>query len=286
MNNNFPKVRLWVIVVIVIALFVIVGTTIGGRDGASAPENLVAKVARPFQTIFYKSTGAISSKLRPVRSIFSVYKENELLKQELLETRSELIKQTMLREEFEDLKKLRKAQNYIIRNSIPKNMTAEVISRDPSNFYSMFVINAGEDDGIVSNSVVFDGNGLIGQVYEAGDDWAKVLCVVDSKASVSFQILDSNRKFSGVVSGVGKDYLEGYFYDENAEAIVGDKIMTSGVGLYPRGIIVGTITEVNNDGKTLLPTLKVKPFVDFKKVNRVMVVPPFKVFEEKEDDEG
>ncbi len=285
MRKESPRIKSWVIVVSVIVLFIIAGFTMDGRKNMPAPESFMGKVIRPFQTVLYKSTSAVSQKLRPVRDLFSLYKENKMLKEELLVTRKELIHQTMLREEFEDLKKLRKALNYSIRNSLSKSVTAEVIGRNPSNFYNMFVINVGQNKGIVKNSMVYNGSGLIGQVYESGDDWSKVLSISDSKGAVSFQILDSKRKFNGIVKGNGGENLEGYFYDEKAVAMIGDKIMTSGVGIYPRGVIIGTVVDVNNDDKTLLPTIKVKPYVNFNKVNRVMVIPPVKEFKEEKQNE-
>ncbi|PID82743.1 MAG: rod shape-determining protein MreC [Clostridiales bacterium] len=285
MRNRHRKIEPWMIVVLVIFLLLFALINISGRGKVSLVENAFGSLMKPIQSVLYKGSNAISNTFRPIRNVFSLDKENQELKNEVLKLKKELISKTMLKEELEELKRLRKAQNYTIKNSINNNITAEIISRDADNFYGMFVINVGYNKGIVKNSMVFNENGLIGQVFESGSGWAKVISIIDSNCSLSFQIVDSKRKYNGVINGVGKDYLEGYFYDETVKASVGDKIMTSGVGIYPKGVVIGVITEINTDNKGLLTKLKVKPFVDFKKINRVIVVPPQDTFKDKKKNE-
>ncbi len=280
MNKETPKLKSWILVLILVLILVVVAITAGGRESISVIENTLGNVIRPFQEKLTEVSYFFSEKTYPIRHVFNLSEENAKLKEELLETRKELIEQTMLKEELQDLKRLRKANNYSKRYSYDNAVAAEIVSRDPGNFYSMFVVNAGSSKGVVKNSMVFDANGLIGQVFECGEDWAKVLTITDSKGGVSFQILDSERNYNGVVNGNGTDELSGFLYDDEAEAEVGDKLITSGVGVYPRGVVIGEISSISEEKSSLLPEITVIPYVDFKKINRVLIIPPYDEYEE------
>ncbi len=280
MNKETPKLKSWMLVIILVLTLVVIGITAGGRTSISYVENALGNILSPVQKNLTAISYYFSEKTYPIRHVFALSEENEKLKEELLATRKELIAQTMLKEELEDLKTLRKANNYSRRYSYDNAVVAEIVSRDPNNFYSMFVVNAGLSKGIVKNSMVFDANGLIGQVYECGDDWAKVLTITDSKGGVSFRVLDSEKDYNGVVYGTGESELEGFLYDYDSEVKVGDKLITSGVGVYPRGVVIGEVSEIKDISVGLLPELKVTPYVNFKRINRVSIIPPYNQFEE------
>lgn len=284
MNNEPSKIKTWILIVLSLLMIIVIGLTVGGREKVSSLENFIGNVVRPVQGTITKISYYISEQTYPIRHVFKLSEENAKLKEELMHVRGQLIQQTILQEEYKDLKALRRAQNYARRNSLENNISAEVIARDVGNFYTMFTVNAGLEKGVRKNSMVYDSNGFIGQVYECGKDWAKVITIIHSSGSVSFKILDAFRTHEGVVSGKGVDELSGYLFDEDSDIRVGDKIMTTGVGIYPRGVVIGTVTEVNKDGKTLLPRIKVEPAVNFKRINRVQIIPPFDIYKDEQDE--
>ncbi len=281
MNRESPKIKSWMLVLVLVFTFLVIGITIGGRDSISFFENSLGNIARPAQKFLTDVSYFFSEISYPIRKVFVLSEENARLKEELISTRQQLIDQIMLKEEFADLKELRKANNYTRRNSYDNAVAAEVVARDSGNFYSLFVVNAGLSKGIVKNSMVFDANGLIGQVYEVGQDWAKVLTITDSNGGVSFKVLDSSEKYEGVIKGTGEEFLEGFLYDVNSKVEIGDVIITSGVGVYPSGVVIGEITEVSDLTSTLLINIKVKPYVDFKRINRVLILPPQNEFDKE-----
>ncbi|MDO4772070.1 MAG: rod shape-determining protein MreC [Bacillota bacterium] len=287
MNKETPKLKSWMLIIILVLTLLVISITAGGREGISFVENTLGNLFGPVQKSLTSMSYFFSEKTYPIRHMFKLSEENARLKEELLETRKELIAQTMLKEELQDLKTLRKANNYTRRYSYDNGIVAEIVSRDPGNFYSMFVVNAGTSKGIIKNSMVFDANGLIGQVYECGEDWSKVLTITDSKGGVSFRVLDSEKDYNGVVYGTGESELEGFLYDFESKIAVGDKIITSGVGVYPRGVVIGEVSEVKDLNASLLPEIKVKPYVNFKRINRVLIIPPYNEYEEgPESNEG
>ncbi len=278
--NNRPIIRNWIIVITVILLLITIGVTVNGRGQITAAENLIGKIVRPIQGALTNLSNGIAESTYPIRNIFNLARENEALKEDLLAVQRQLIEQTLYREEYEDLKALRKALNYAYRNNLNNYVTADVIARDAGNWYDMFVVNVGSDDGVTERALVFNGSGLIGQVFELGENWAKVLTITDTRGAVSFRIADDVRNFDGVVSGRSTDELAGYLFDPDGEVKIGDQLITSGLGVYPKGIIIGRVTGVKTNDETLLKHITVAPSVDFKRIDRVFIIPEINVIEE------
>jgi len=268
-----PHLRNWLVVITVLLLVITIGVSVNGRERMTVVEDALGSVVRPIQKVLTQASNSISEFTYPARNLFRLSKENAALKTALLEAQRELIRQTMLQEEYNDLRELRKALNYAQRNDINNYLTANVVARDPGNWYGMFVIDAGLVEGVTESAMIFNGNGLIGQVFEVGEHWAKVITVIDNRGTVSFQILDDKRNFDGVVSGFSEDLLEGYLFDPEGEIFPGDQLITSGLGVYPNGVMIGEVTEVVEDKDTLLKTIRVKPNVDFKNIDRVFIIP-------------
>ncbi len=271
--KDHPLIRNWIIVIAVILLLLTMGLTIGGRSSLTFVENTVLTVIQPVQSFLSGITDDVLRFSYPLRNAFKNSEENDALRAALLKTQRELIEQTMLKAEYEDLKELRAALNYTQQNNISDYITADVIARDAENWYGMFAINVGASDGITENSMVFNGEGLIGQVFEVGEHRSNVLTISDARGSVSFKIVDPIRSFDGVVSGTAEDKLSGYLFDTDAEIFIGDQIITSGLGIYPKGIAIGKISAVYDNEDTLLKNIDITPAVDFKRIERVFVIP-------------
>ena len=83
-----------------------------------------------------------------------------------------------------------------------------------------------------------------------------------------------NKNFKGIITGSVSYELSGYLFDPLAEVIVGDKLLTSGLGIYPPGILIGEVIEVSRTTDQLLKTVTVEPSVNFKRLNKVLVYIP------------
>lgn len=107
--------------------------------------------------------------------------------------------------------------------------------------------------------------------------------MLDSKSAVSFKIVN-NTAAKGVIStstSAGKEkayeangYLNGYMFDSDYEVVQGDIIVTSGMGLYPEDIPIGEVEKVIDDKNKSLKSVVIKPYVNFKDVNDVMIIKP------------
>lgn len=270
---NIFKSKIMIVTVVAIILLVIIGITFGGRDNITTAEKMVGNTVTPVQKFFQLGGNFISDLLDPVLNVWKLDEENEELRSENVKLQNDIIKLKLRIQEFEDLSDLQKALNYAKSNGIEDYVTSNVIAKDPGNWFNIFTIDVGLKHGIKKNSTVMNGDGLIGLVYEVGDTWAKVITLIDNRSRVSFEILSETNNNIGLINGNGEALLEGYLFDHETTVSVGDQIITSGLGLYPKGILIGSIKEVQMKEDELLKSIVVEPSVNFKKLNRVFVIP-------------
>lgn len=279
MNLNV-KWRSWLTMAAAAVLIIVIGLTMGGRSRITFLENIIGAVITPVQLTLHSAGNTVGERLSPLVEVWSYEAKNAQLTAENEKLRKDLIKATLTSQELNTLTDLRASLNYAKAQGINNYITCDIIAKDPGNWYNLFVINAGSKQGILKNSTVLCGEGLVGLVYEVGDDWSKVISIIDNKSAVGFEIMDIQNNFDGRVAGNIDGSLKGYLYDPQAVVHTGQKIITSGLGIYPRGILIGEITEVIINKDNLLKEIVVKPEVNFLKLERVFVIPKTNSFVE------
>lgn len=271
--GNIFKSKVMIVTIVTIILLIIIGITFGGRDNITSGENLAGNILTPIQKFFYLGSDFISDFIHPVANVWKLDGQNKKLREENIKLQNQIIKLKLKVQEIDDLENLYNALNYAKEKNIENYVTCNVIAKDPGNWFNLFTIDAGLKDGITKNSTVMNGDGLIGLVYEVGDTWAKVITIIDNRSRVSFEILSDKNSNIGLINGSGDKNLKGYLFDTETKAEIGDYIVTSGLGLHPKGIIIGKIKDVIVKEDELLENIIVEPNVNFKKLDRVFVIP-------------
>jgi rod shape-determining protein MreC len=161
-------------------------------------------------------------------------------------------------------------------------LPVRVISRDPSNFTWDIGIDAGIDDGLQPGMPVIgsaEGAGaLAGTVVSAGSDTATVRFIIDTRSSVV--ALDQRSRALGLVRGQLGGQLVMVQVDITDDLAEGDPVVTAGLELsegtarspYPRGLLIGQVQAVQQDANALTQTGFVRPALDFRRLDRLMVV--------------
>lgn len=261
------------LIILLVSLIIIIGLTMGGREKIGAFENLIGKALTPIQTVFDSVSKMADSMFSPIFNIWQNKKTIEELELENNSLYKKIIDITLENNEYEELKELREVFNYLNDDYKDKILESKVIAKEPGNWYNMFTIDLGTKDGMTKNSIVINGDGLVGLVYEVGSTWSKVISAIDNKSSIGFEIVDTKRNYEGITDGGIDGTLKGTLFDPKCEVEIGDLVCTSGKGLYYEGIIIGTVEEILVDKDELLIRIIIKPYVNFKKLSRVLVIP-------------
>ena len=240
-----------------------------------APQaNIAGTVTAPFRALATKISGGISD-------FIGAYTKGEKLSLENAELESEIAE---LREKLADYEQISNENKFYkdyleIKDKNPSFQfaAATLISRDKEDPYKGFTINKGTVSGISENDPVITEAGLVGFISQAGLTTSKVVTVLSPELSAG--ALDNRTNDSGVLSGsvgLASDGKTRFFnLSRSCNIAVGDYVVTSGEGIFPSGLLIGTIQSIGSDKYNTSIYAEVKPFVDFDSINGVMVITEF-----------
>ena len=165
-----------------------------------------------------------------------------------------------------------------LQRTIPfESVPAPVIARDPTGVLHTVVLGIGTDDGVKVGHVVLSDQGLVGRVSEVGTNYSKVLLVTDSSSVVSALVQGS--RATGIVRGQFGDALIMDWPLQTEPVKEGDVVITAGLGigdelrsLYPKGLVIGTIAQVQTAQAAAYNRAIVTPAVDLRRLEHVLVV--------------
>ena len=198
--------------------------------------------------------------------------ENKELKKQVAKLETEIRETEELKKENSRLRSMLDMRERTIEY---ETETAEVIAKDAGNWFNSFTIDKGANDGIAPYAPVITDKGLVGYVSEAGASYAKVISFIDSTSSVASYVKRTGD--SAVVEGDLKLQEKGrcrmVYVNKNSVITVGDDLETSGMGgIYPRGLYIGKVLEISDDGTGLSQQAIIEPAVDFGSIREVFVI--------------
>lgn len=265
-----------IVSLIAIILIVIIGITNSERLKLTRIERFVGNVFSPIQKVVFSLGRNVSDFFVAIKDIFNLMEENEKLKLKISELEEE-------NRRYEDL--IGKSQYLINEKKLLDNtrynlISAQVVGKEPGNWFNRFTIDKGLKDGIekgytVIQAVEIDGEivqeGVVGRIVEVGDNWSKVISIIDENNNISFKVIRTQD--GGIISGSIDGNLSGYLFDSKADIMKGDKLFSSGLGgVYLEDLYIGEITNVIKEDDDLAKRIEVEPAVDFKKIYKVYVI--------------
>lgn len=274
MRFFFRSRQFKIIAAVFAALIVIAAVTaaVGGRMSPGA--NIFGTVTAPFRSLASKISGGISSFVEVYTEGEKLNIKNAELETEISELRKKLAdyEQAVSENEF--------YKNYLdIKDANPsfKFTTATLISRDKEDPYKGFIINKGSVNGVSAHDPVITDEGLVGYIGEVGLTTSKVVTVLSAELTAG--ALDNRTSDSGVLSGSAELASEGltkfYNLSRSCNIAVGDYVVTSGEGIFPKGLLIGTVQTIGSDKYNTSIYANVKPFADIDGIRGVMVITEF-----------
>ena len=203
----------------------------------------------------------------------SLRKENEEL-QAKVDTLTE--ENTQLVQDKEELTRLRELLSLDEQYDDYEKVGARVIAKESGNWFQLFTIDKGSSDGIQKDCNVISGGGLVGIVTEVGPNWATVRSIIDDNSNVSAMV--STTSDQCIIAGDLRLIDEGSLNlvkltDSDNKVHVGDKVVTSYISeKFLPGILIGYISELNNDSNNLTKSGYITPVVDFRHLQEVLVI--------------
>lgn len=240
----------------------------GNSESASVAEGMAKETWAPISAIgdFFGNIFDFSTKK-------GLQREIDELNKELAEVKTKSAISSDVVAENEKLRGLLDLQKSYSDEWV--TVAAEVTGREADNWYEKLTINKGSKDGIAENMAVVDQDGLVGKIVNVTDDHSDVLLIIDAGNGLGGMMTESS--IQGVISGIGggKGLLTMTKLPYNADIQLNDVVVTSGVGgVFPGGILIGTVAKVNSSSDGLSKEAIIKPFCDFDDLQFVLVVRP------------
>lgn len=250
---------------------------------SQAQSGPVASIQRALATVAAPIEEGAGRALKPARDLvnwvgdtFSAQGENDDLEQELAATREQLARAEGAVEENEELR-AQLGLDAAGELGEYEPVTARVIARSSSAWYSTVQIDQGSSAGLAENDAVRTGDGLIGRIDKVSSGTATVSLITDHRNAVTAEVIPDGT-WGVVEAEVGDPEELTLDFIENEEPVEENLILvTAGVedgkfsSYYPPGIEIGRITD-SSPGQGEYQEVTVEPFADIRDIQYVEVL--------------
>jgi rod shape-determining protein MreC len=229
------------------------------------------RVARPFQDAAGWTGDLIHAKSENAR----LKKENQALR---LEAARNGAAQSMVVD-------LARQLHYLDAPSFPKDYRAvsAAVLTNPTTFDQSITVNAGSNQGVAVEDVVVSAGALVGQVTKVYGNVSRVMLISDPSSAVR-AVDKRNLSTVGMLErGSGADSLALNRVGKDKRVEVGDTIITAGSpggsdlpSIFPRYILIGTVTSWNQQDTDIYKHIQVQPFANLSSLQSVLVLVPKK----------
>lgn len=224
----------------------------------------------PIQRTIYNTGNYFKETSYAVTEYKRILEENRKLKNENVKLDMAIEFNKTLAEENKRLQELLKMKETVALDL----KVAKVNFRSPSNLYERFYINLGIKDGMQKNMIVLAGKTLIGKIGKVYEDYSLVDMVTGENFNLS--VLTESQMLGiakGSDEGTGELYFEPNTFENTLQ--LGEKVYTSGISeIYPKGLYVGYISEIDQDESQIFRSIKIKTDLDILNLNEVLVIVP------------
>ncbi|PVY44056.1 rod shape-determining protein MreC [Pontibacter virosus] len=148
-----------------------------------------------------------------------------------------------------------------------------VINNSIRRTNNYLTLAAGSLDGVKPGMGVISPNGAVGRVKTVSRHYATVTSLLHSQMLISAKIKKDNT--FGTIKWTGGDYRTALldYIPLHVKPEPGDTVVTSGFNtVFPEGIMIGTISEVERELDKSFYTIRVQLSVDFAQLSYVYVV--------------
>jgi rod shape-determining protein MreC len=212
--------------------------------------------------------GEAANALVPRRELL---RQNEALRRENQELRLQVSRAGDSARENDRLRQLFGWQ----RQQAWKLKLANVILRDPANWWRTVQIDRGSLDGVRTNMAVLTTDGaLVGRVVSVGLTHSQVVLLGDPNCKVAARV-ESETPYTGVIGPSGpldSEFVDLGYLSKNAALKPGQRVMTSGDGgVFPANILIGQVVDSHSVEYGLAEVARVKLAANLSALEEVWV---------------
>ena len=259
------RLKVGLVFILLIVIFLVLNLTGFSKE----VKNFFYLISSPVQKTFWQAGEQISDFWQGLFEINVLQKEITELSLENQRLLSENVGLKVLKEENETLRQalgigLEKDFQIIFCQNISKDI-----------FQDSILIDKGAEKGVLKGMpVITSQKALIGRIGEVYKDFSEVILITNKESSFDAKIFE--RDVSGVVKGRGDSKLELTLISKDKEISQGDFVVTAVFGgIFPKGLLVGSIQEIEKLDIEPFQVAEINPSVDFKKLDNLFIIIDF-----------
>ena len=245
-------------------------STLGSQRFGSL-HKLVIETVGPVQKLFAAGGASIGNFKREyldiLQDVIKVREENKRLLKQLQETEAILNRSREAMATYASLRRLLEFKNNLARPSVG----ATVIGKDPSTWFRSVIIDQGANRGIVKGNAVVNSDGVVGQIFTASPNYAKVLLAIAPSSAIDVMLQQS--RVRGMLKGNGTLTYRLEYILKTVEVAEGEHVVTAGYGgVFPTGVPVGVVSRIVRKPRGMFHEIEVTPSVDYQKLEHLTVI--------------
>lgn len=277
-RKNYTS-RFLIAIVVVVVLCVLSAVYSGVTGNASPVTTLVSMVTSPLQKLGSGIGGFFGKGRMYFVEVDEMKAENEQLRQQVREMEQQVRDAKLALEEND---RLRQQIGAAPRQRDMTFATAEVIGRNPGEWAVTLTLDKGSSHGIEVNDLVTTESGMVGYVSQVAPNNCEVTTVIDIEMRCG--ALVTRTREAAIAEGnydlMNEGNLRLSYLKEDADVVIGDTIETSGRGgVFPKGVMIGTVESVVPEENGISYYAVVKPFVDAETVTNVSIITDYTITE-------
>lgn len=275
------KSRFFLISLALSLLLSIVPGVLCAMGQGSYVRSAIVTAATPFRWAFTKVGEGLSGFSMYFRTLEDLREENEALRAELDGYKNLVYDAELIGEENKFLNSFLGIKEEHVDFMFED---ATVVGRESTNYRTVYTLSKGTLHGIEVNMPIITEEGLVGHITEVGATWSKAVLLTETASAVGAYIERSG--VLGVVEGTYELRAEGacrmVYIEPDSDIRVGDKVLSSGIGeVYPRGIVIGKVTEITVDENTRTLAALIEPEADLDSISKLMIITEYRIVSER-----
>jgi len=258
------------LIVLILLALPIIAINLEKRDPGALRwyDRPMAYFISPLQNGFANFSTGVTNTASYYLNLLNIKKENRELKDLVEKMKIQLNAVEEVKAENARLEKLL----FFHQIAPPQLVAGQVIATDLfSPEYSTLKINRGSRDGIRKGMGAITPDGVVGYVLNTQNSYATILTLTDRFARIDAMVQRTRAR--GVAEGLGKDAIKLKYLQRSDDVQPGDAVITGGQdGVFPKGLLIGTVTRVTKPKFGVTQNVELKPTMDVSRVEELLII--------------
>ncbi len=224
--------------------------------------------ARYIHDLFARANATFLNTFNWAFELSDLRRENVELRRRLAELSVQV---DQLQESDRQNARLRQLLDFEVQRRAEVLTGAEVIGRGDGRQQFTVTILAGSAEGLEKNQAVATADGLVGRIDRVPGPRTAVVSLLSDPANAVAAVVSRSRE-QGIFQFVGGEGRLLYI-TQTADIQIGDVVLSSGFGgIYPAGLVIGTVSSVSNDPDDVTMRVAVRLAASLDRLEEVFIL--------------